>query len=369
MKRVLALVLAAGAALAEDGAVAGKKALDEGRFEDAVKALKRDTDLYPEHVESYRWLATALEKLGKGDEAKAAWKDFRALAKTDADRALADEHLGRTASADPDLVLDEATVKLIRETQDAWFTKETEHFTVKTHNDALTRIVATQAEKYLAMLSQKFLGGAAYPHKVPLTVYRNQEEYVAAGNPDWSQGGTAVGYESLDGFLKGQVTRKIDLLHTINGELNPDLARPKLLPHELTHLVLGERFGERPLPLWLNEGVAQYMEAGRRAECDKLIADYLNDKHGSPIPLRTLVTLPGYPENRGAIALFYAQSASFTGWLADTLGPEKFAAFLEDIRKGTGAEQAIQSAFKAGSGWDESAQAEWLKSVRSAVKK
>ncbi len=59
---------------------------------------------------------------------------------------------------------------------------------------------------------------------MPLTVYRDQDEYVGAGNPDWSQGGTSVGYESLDGFLKDRMTRKIDLLHAIKGELNPDLA-------------------------------------------------------------------------------------------------------------------------------------------------
>lgn len=361
----LAVVLAASAASGEDAAARGRRLFDEGRYAEAVEALKKDIDVYPEHVDSYRWLALSLEKIGRGDEAKSAWRDFRALAKTPEDRRVADQHLDEGAApADKDLVLDEKTVEAIRAPGEGWHEKRTAHFVVRTHNARLTEVLAVQAEKYLGALSQRFLNGAAYPHVVPLTVHRDQEEYVAAGNPDWSQGGTAVGYESLDSFLRSRVTRKIDLLHTIKGDLNPDLARPKLLPHELTHLILGERFGERAVPLWLNEGIAQSMETGRRAECDALLLDWFDGKGGSPIPLRTLVNLPGYPENRGAIALFYAQSASFTCWLADILGPAKFAAFLDDLRSGTGPEPAIQGAFKAGEDWEAPVQARWLKALR-----
>lgn len=367
---LLGAALAAATAWADDAAAPGRKLFEEGKFEEAAKALRRDVDLYPEHVESYRWLALALEKLGKTDEAKEAWKDFRALAKTSEDRKLADARLGvGPAAADPDLVLDEKKIAAIRDAADGWFEKKTAHFTVRTHNERLTEIVAIQAEKYVAALCQKFLNGAAYPHVVPLTVYRDQAEYVGAGNPDWSQGGTAVGYESLDGFLQDRMTRKIDLLHTIKGELNPDLAKPKLLPHELTHLILAERFGERTIPLWLNEGIAQYMETDRRAECDRLLLEHFNDRKGTPIPLRTLVSLPGYPDDRGAIALFYAQSASFTGWLADLLGPAKFAAFIDDLRNGTEPEPALQVALKAGKDWEAPVQAQWMKAMRDGLQK
>ncbi len=374
MKRLAAAVLgaalAASIAAADDPAAFGRKLYEDGKYAEAAKALRKDVDAYPEHVESYRWLAMALEKLGKTEEAKSAWTDFRALAKTPEDRKLADERLGvGPAAADADLVLDAKKVEEIRAAGADWHETKTTHFVVRTHNRRLTEIVAIQAEKYLGALSQKFLNGAAYPHVVPLTVYRDQDEYVGAGNPDWSQGGTSVGYESLDGFLKDRMTRKIDLLHTIKGELNPDLAKPKLLPHELTHLILIERFGERAIPLWLNEGIAQYMETDRRAECDKLLLEYFDNRKGTPIPLRTLVSLPGYPDNRGAIALFYAQSASFTGWLADLLGPEKFAAFLDDLREGTAPEMALQAALKAGKDWEAPVQAQWMKSVREAARK
>ncbi|KAF0243184.1 MAG: hypothetical protein FD180_3519 [Planctomycetota bacterium] len=374
MKRLAAALLGAALvaslAAADDAAARGKKLFDEGKFEEAVATLRRDIDQYPEHVESYRWLALSLEKLGKPDEAKAAWKDFRALATSEEDRKLADARLGvGPAAADPDIVLDEKTVDAIRIPGQGWFEKKTAHFNVKTHNQRLTEVLGIQAEKYLAALSQKFLNGAAYPHTVPLTVYADQTEYVAAGNPDWSQGGTSFSYESLDGYLRNQMNRKIDLLHTIDGKLNPDLARPKLLPHELTHLVLVEHFGDRPIPLWLNEGIAQYMEVGRHAEANKILYEFFTDRRGAAIPLRTFATLPGYPENRGAIALFYAQSASFTAWLADMLGPEKFHAFLEDLKRGTGAEPALQSALKAGKDWEAPVQAQWLRSVEASAKK
>ncbi|MEK7467540.1 MAG: hypothetical protein AAB074_09025 [Planctomycetota bacterium] len=374
MKRLAAALLgaalAASLAAADDAAARGKKQFDEGKFEEAVKTLRKDVDLYPEHVESYRWLASSLEKLGRADEAKLVWKDFRALARSEEDRRLADEKLGAgPGTVDKDLVLDEATIDAIRVPGQGWFEKKTAHFAVKTHNERLTEVIAVQAEKYLAALSSRFLNGAAYPHVVPLTVYRDQSEYVGAGNPDWSQGGTAVGYESLDNFLKGQMSRKIDLLHTIGGKINPDLAKPKLLPHELTHLVLMEHFGETPLPLWLNEGLAQYMEVDRREEANTQLREFFVDRKGSAIPLRTFATLPGYPENRGAIALFYAQSASFTSWLIDILGQEKFHVFLQDLKKGTEVEPALQSALKAGKDWEAPVQAQWLKTVQALPKK
>ena len=374
MKRLsaalLCAALAAGLAAADDAAARGKKLFDDGKFEEAVTALRKDIDLYPEHVESYRWLALSLENLARPEEAKAVWKDFRALAGTEADRRLADEKLGvGPAAADPDFVLDEKTVDAIRNPGQGWFEQKTEHFTVKTHNQRLTEVIAVQAEKYLAALSKQFLNGAAYPHVVPLTVYRDQPEYIAAGNPDWSQGGTSFSYESLDGYLRNQMSRKIDLLHTFEGKLNPDLAKPKLLPHELTHLVLAEHFGDRPIPLWLNEGIAQYMEIDRHAEANKQLREFFADRKGSAIPLKTFVTLPGYPENRGAIALFYAQAASFTAWLADLLGPEKFHAFLQDLKRGTEVERALQSALKAGKDWEAPTQAQWLRSVEAPSKK
>lgn len=260
MRALATLALAALAVLsasAEDWLAAGRKAHAEGRWAEAVEALTKDTDLYPEHVEAYRLLAEAFENLGKADEAKQAWRDFRALAKSPEDRRLADEKLG-AAAARSAFEVDAKTVEEIKAVSGEWHTKETEHFTVRSHNRRLTEVVAGQAEGYLAMLCRTFLNGAAYPHKLPLTIYADQQEYVGAGNPDWSQGGTAVGYESMDAFITGKVTRKIDLLHRVKGELNPDLVKPKLLPHELTHLVLAEHYGERRIPLWLNEGTAQY---------------------------------------------------------------------------------------------------------------
>ena len=368
---VLAVLLAAPLTAGADDLLAkGRRLLDEGKLAEAVDALRRDVDAWPEHADAYRLLGLAYEKLGKKEDALQAWKDFRALAKSAEDRALADEHMGVTARPPaedgPPTIQKEEEAEFTSASAE-WFQKETAHFTVRSHNRRLTDLVAGQAEYFLARLSKTFMGNAQYPHHVPLTIYRDPQEYVAAGNPDWSQGGTAVGYESLDAFLMSRMERKIDLLHTIRGALNPDLARPRLLPHELTHLVLAEHFGEARVPLWLNEGIAQFMEKGRRDEADSIIAQA--DAVGGTIPLSILIDLAGYPTDRGAIELFYHQSASFTAWLITTAGEDRFLVFLKDLKKRVKAADALKTLLKGSdTSWLVTAQAAWLKEVATRTR-
>jgi hypothetical protein len=104
------------------------------------------------------------------------------------------------------------------------------------------------------------------------------------------------------------------------------------------------------------------MEAGRREEADRALSDLAIKDGSGLIPTNVLVNLSGYPDNRGAIALFYAQSVSFTAWLVRTVGEEKFFAFLGDLKRGTAVESALQSVLR-GSGKD------WLQSVHDSYVK
>lgn len=117
----------------------------------------------------------------------------------------------------------------------------------------------------------------------------------------------------------------------------------ELLPHELTHLVLQEYFGERPIPRALNEGLAMYMEAGNRG--DKYGGPaYEAVLRGKPFPLSELYAAFRYPKNPTMVWLFYSQSASATRFLVDRPGPESTAKMLAEVKHGRPMEDALRQA-------------------------
>jgi len=217
---------------------------------------------------------------------------------------------------------------------------------LEARNANLARTIAERAEEYLTSLCRTFLGNRAWVHVIPITVYKNHDDYVAAGNPPWSGGGTSFAFESK-GPLDWKIKRSIDLFQLdASGALDPELI-PNTLPHELTHLVLSEHFGENPTPLWLTEGLAQLMEAVDPTYYDKLVVG--DRKEGSKfyVPLDVVLAAKGYPEGGGQKYLFYRESASFMRFLLDTLSRERFFEFVDDSKKGFTASAILSRLFAA----------------------
>ena len=121
---------------------------------------------------------------------------------------------------------------------------------------------------------------------------------------------------------KGRVAeRRIDLRSDAEGWLS------ETLPHELTHVVLADRFTERRIPAWADEGIAMLAESP-----DKL-QRRLNELRGvvtagRTLALRQLVSLENgpTPESRAA---FYGQSVTFAGLLLERGTPQQLIQFVE----------------------------------------
>lgn len=115
------------------------------------------------------------------------------------------------------------------------------------------------------------------------------------------------------------------------------------LPHELTHVVLAEKFATRQIPRWADEGMAILSEpvarqALRRAAMQRALARARRYSAGD------LVALADYPvaERRDA---FYGQSASLVAFLIERDSPARFLEFLELGQK-QGFEQALTQIYK-----------------------
>ncbi|MHB0958846.1 MAG: peptidase MA family metallohydrolase [Pirellulaceae bacterium] len=113
--------------------------------------------------------------------------------------------------------------------------------------------------------------------------------------------------------------RQIDLLVDNKGRL-PALA------HELTHVVLADRFVGRQPPLWADEGMAVLADSdSKRALHDRDCLAAL--RNGTALRVADLVRLKQFT-SPSEVAAFYGQSQSLVQFLIDRDSPSRFVQFL-----------------------------------------
>jgi hypothetical protein len=128
-----------------------------------------------------------------------------------------------------------------------------------------------------------------------------QDYSKATGVPANSPGHSTIRSEG------GRVTgRRIDL------HIDDPAMLIAVLPHEATHVVLADQFGEAPVPRWADEGMAVLTEPRERIE-RHLRNLPRHRQEGELFGARELLGLNDYPEPR--VGAFYAQSVSLVEFL------------------------------------------------------
>jgi hypothetical protein len=136
---------------------------------------------------------------------------------------------------------------------------------------------------------------------------------------------------------KGRVAeRRIDLRSDAEGWLTESL------PHELTHVTLADRFTDRRIPAWADEGIAMLAESP-----DKL-QRRLNELRGvmstgRTVSLRQLVALENGPTPE-ARAGFYGQSVTLTGLLLERGTPQQLIEFVHSGQR-DGYDKALRAVY------------------------
>jgi len=215
-----------------------------------------------------------------------------------------------------------------------WFVLETANFQVCCEDsDSPADDLARHAESLRKELRAKWLGdrsSVAWNPRCQILLYSSQRSYVAAVG----RGSERTVGSSLVDLEKGRIkTRRIDLLGHSTEYLSA------ALPHELTHVVLKDRFVTTDLPRWADEGMAIL------ADTDAKQQRHFNDFQQA-ITSRTtfhvaeLLAIDNYtsPTRFGT---FYGQSASLTKFLVVRKSPEQFTAFIERAST-VGYEAALQ---------------------------
>lgn len=154
---------------------------------------------------------------------------------------------------------------------------------------------------------------------------------------------------------RGQVVeRRIDLRSDAAGWASESL------PHELTHVVLADRFTKSQIPAWADEGIAMLAESPdklekRLSELRGIVAT------GQTVALQDLVQLAEGPSPK-ARAAFYGQSVTLTGLLLERGTPTQFLQFVESGSQ-AGYDKALRDVYGIES-W-ETLEGEWQTFVGS----
>jgi len=106
----------------------------------------------------------------------------------------------------------------------------------------------------------------------------------------------------------------------------------RLIPHELTHLLLFERMGEgyAKLPAWMNEGLATTIELSPDPRYRAALEDAIANRQW--LDLEGLCA--AVPSSGAEALLAYAQSASLIGYLRDVYGSGSIVALLDAYQEG-----------------------------------
>ncbi len=115
---------------------------------------------------------------------------------------------------------------------------------------------------------------------------------------------------------------------------------PRIIVHETAHLLLDQALGRYalPLPAWLNEGFASYVEPGSAPYSGKSLSS------GS-LPLSAMNNVSGTPDE---IPAFYRKAESVVAFMIDGLGVERFQRLLRELSRGRPVEEAMVKVYGFG---------------------
>lgn len=201
------------------------------------------------------------------------------------------------------------------------------------HNQprAVAEQAARAAEATRLAMARKWFGddGGEWSPRCDIYLHATAQDYSRAT----SQSPSCPGHSTIHTAGERVISRRIDL-HCDDPNMLAGV-----LPHETTHVVLAGRFGEKPLPRWIDEGVAVLTEPRDRIEKHLArLAQHRQD--GLLFRMSALLPMTEYPEPR-FVGSFYAQSVSVVELLVARQGPRVFTEFVRE-----GMQQGFEPALK-----------------------
>mgnify|MGYP001574205042 CR=1 FL=1 len=217
-------------------------------------------------------------------------------------------------------------------TKGNWFLRESEHFSIFYRDLVQAKIVGDKAEYYF----EKIVYDLGY--EKDLKWDKRCQVFIVESVDKWKDFLKGIGFnpDLIGGFVPNYGEKEMFLCAMSEGYL------ALTFPHELTHLIFKEVAGKNTIPLWLNEGLANY-EANLTSISNELLTKSI--QQGTHILLGDLLRIASYPEAKEARELFYAQSEKLVEFLITQYGREKFRRFCDFILKDKSFKDTIYSVY------------------------
>lgn len=218
--------------------------------------------------------------------------------------------------------------------EEPWQELKGDHFIVYHLGDGrFAEDLLGKAEAYYRNISndlgyQRYSNFWQWENRVKIYIYKTQQDFLkASGRQEWSHGYASYTKKEIRSYLWAE------------GFLDA------LLPHEITHLVFRDYVGfQGEIPVWLDEGVAQWEEPQKRAIVQQVMKSYLHDEKGfkfddlMTLDIRTVDFAP-------SVELFYVQAMSIIDFLISRFGADQFIFFCRQLRDGKTINEALRFAY------------------------
>ena len=241
-------------------------------------------------------------------------------------------------------------------------------------DEGFARQVSDKAESYYHQIADD-LGYARnsnfwlWENRVKIYIYPDRNSYSKASNmPGWSEGMAdyvhrqIICYAWHEGFLDG------------------------LLPHEMTHLIFRDFVGfKSEVPVWLDEGVAQWEEPLKREHVKELSQYLLNNgtllcvedmvrldirrvQGDSIVRIHSVLDKDGKRQllsfrSVDLVRTYYIEAVSLVGFLVKRYGTDSFTEFCRQLRDGKSFNEALSSAYSQNITGADDLEKKWLEYV------
>ncbi len=219
--------------------------------------------------------------------------------------------------------------------KDGFETEKSAHFIIRYRCD---KQFARQIIKYSELYYDKIesdLGLNRYSNfwtwnnRCVIVIFADKSEYhLATNQPEWFAGSadytnrTIYTYPSSATFMDS------------------------LLPHELTHIIFREYIKDNAgVPLWIDEGIAQYEEKYSDPQRHTLLAKSVRNK--THIPFSEFSRINNVISNKDNIfvTLFYEQSKNIINFLITNYGQQRFGEFIRQLKAGKNVDSALKFSY------------------------
>jgi len=218
-----------------------------------------------------------------------------------------------------------------------WHIAETSNFRILVYGAQPAGVeIGQQCETLRGTLCEKWLGKSSpqWTPKCDIVLHSSDASYLG----ELGQGAASTLASSLVEQKVGRIAlRRIDIRASRAGW------RQTALPHEMTHVVLADCFKQRPLPRWIDEGMAiladpEIKQAGHRKDLDDAI------KARASFRVVELISMEDYPAAQ-RWGTFYGQSASLVEYLVSQSTPDRFVQFVR-LSMDNGYESALTQVYQ-----------------------